>query len=62
VIKNLLKYSLLMLGLALGTCSIAFGMAFRPNPHVPEVDPSLAIGGLALLAGTIAVLRVRRKK
>lgn len=59
--KNLLKYSIVMLGLALGTCSAAYGLAFR-HGHVPEVDPSVAIGGLTLLAGTIAVLRVRRKK
>ena len=57
--KNLLKYSLVMLGLALGTCSAAYGFG---RPSAPEVDPSLAIGGLTLLAGTIAVLRIRRKK
>jgi LPXTG-motif cell wall-anchored protein len=34
-------------------------MAFK---RLPEVDPSLAISGLTLLAGTLAVLRVRRKK
>lgn len=62
--KNQLKYSLVMLGLALGTCSAAYGFAFgpNPNPHVPEIDPSLAIGGLTLLAGSIAVLRIRRRK
>lgn len=56
--KNLLKYSLVMLGLALCTCTAAYAS----RPKVPEVDPSLAIGGLTLLAGTIAVLRIRRKK
>ena len=59
--KNLLKYSFVVLGLALGTCSAAFGLAFGPG-HAPEVDPSLAIGGLTMLVGTIAVLRIRRKK
>ena len=59
--KNLLKYSIVMLGLALGTCSAAFGLAFKQG-HVPEIDPSLAIGGLTMLAGTIAVLRIRHKK
>ncbi len=57
--KNHLKYSLVMLGLALTTCTTAFAFS---KPKVPEVDPSLAIGGLTLLAGTIAVLRIRRKK
>jgi LPXTG-motif cell wall-anchored protein len=28
----------------------------------PEVDPSLAIGGLTLLGGTLTVLRSRRRK
>ena len=59
VTKNAMKYSLVMLGLALGTCSAAYGFG---KPHVPEVDPSLAIGGLTLLAGTIAVLRIRHRK
>jgi hypothetical protein len=29
---------------------------------VPEVDPSLAIGGFLFLAGTIAILRARLRK
>ncbi|MGO9777265.1 MAG: hypothetical protein ACLQGT_15145 [Terracidiphilus sp.] len=57
--KNLLKYSLLVLGLALGTCVSAHGMVFV---HKPEIDPNLAISGLTLLAGSLAVLRVRRSK
>jgi LPXTG-motif cell wall-anchored protein len=58
--KHLLKYAFVALGLALGTSATAHGLAF--SLKAPEVDPSLAIGGLTLLAGTIAVLRVRRKK
>jgi hypothetical protein len=57
--KNLLKYSLVVLGLALSTSVASHGLAFN---KIPEVDPSLAVSGLALLAGTLAVLRVRRKK
>jgi len=57
--RNLLKYSVVMLALGLSTCTAAFAFG---KPSVPEVDPSLAIGGLTLLAGTIAVLRIRRKK
>ena len=42
-----------------------------PNDHhptppapatAPEVDPSLAIVGISFLAGTLTVLRVRRRK
>lgn len=57
--KNLLKYALVVLALALSTSVAAHGLAFGRNP---EVDPSLAVSGLALLGGTLAVLRVRRKK
>jgi hypothetical protein len=60
MMKNLLKNALVVLGLALCTCTAAHAIAFRPA--APEVDPSLAIGGFTLLAGTLAVLRVRRKK
>ncbi|MGD0831441.1 MAG: LPXTG cell wall anchor domain-containing protein [Terracidiphilus sp.] len=57
--KNLLKYSFVVFGFALATCLTAHGMAFDKRP---EVDPSLAVSGLTLLAGALAVLRVRRKK
>jgi LPXTG-motif cell wall-anchored protein len=57
--KSLLKYALVMLVLMLGTCATAHALMFA---HRPEVDPSLAIAGLTLLAGSLAVLRVRRKK
>lgn len=60
--KNLLKYSCLVLGFAAGACPAAFGLAFGGHQGAPEIDPSLAIGGLTLLAGTIAVLRTRRSK
>jgi hypothetical protein len=65
--KNLLKHTLMVLVLALGTCTAANGLVFKkcgtgkgPPCPTPEVDPSLAISGLTLLAGTLAVLRVRR--
>jgi hypothetical protein len=57
--KNLLKYTLLVLGLAFGTCSSAYGMAFFKTP---EVDPTLAISAITLLAGSLAVLRSHRQK
>ena len=44
-----------------GVCSVAHGMVFHPW-HKPEIDPNLAVSSLTLLAGTLAVLRVRRRK
>jgi putative effector of murein hydrolase len=55
--KNLLKYALVVLGLALGTCSSAYGLS-----RAPEVDSSMAISALTLLGGTLAILRARRQK
>jgi LPXTG-motif cell wall-anchored protein len=59
VTKNLLKNALAVLGMVFCTCSTAHGLAFLKRP---EVDPSLAISGLTLLVGTLAILRIRRKK
>ena len=58
---GLLKYALPMLGLALATSTSAHAVAFF-IPPVPEIDPSLAIGAFTLLAGSLVVLRARRKK
>jgi hypothetical protein len=60
--KNLLKYAFVVLGLAFCTCTVAHAVVFGGHVSTPEVDPSLAIGGLTLLAGTLAVLRTRRGK
>lgn len=74
--KNILKYALLTTVLALTASSQAHafggdhdGAKRRPGGQVPgipnrapEVDPSLAIGGLTLLGGTLTVLRARRRK
>jgi hypothetical protein len=59
--KNLLMNTLVVLGLALGTCASAHGMVFGGNA-TPEIDPSLAISGLTLLVGSLAVMRVKRSK
>lgn len=64
--KKLLKYSLLA-ALVLGLNMAAYANPDKkpdpPDPHTaPEVDAALAFGGLALLGGTIAVLRARRSK
>jgi hypothetical protein len=55
--KNLLRYAMLTLVVALVGSSAAYAI-----PSVPEVDPGMAISGFALLAGAVAVLRVRRSK
>ena len=61
--KSYLKYVLGILAVMFGICSAAHGMAFYPIPHrKPEIDPSLAVSSLTLLAGTLAVLRARRSK
>jgi hypothetical protein len=68
-----LKYSFLVMALVLGTSSYAradrpfddpFGNNHKPHQPLsaPEVDPSLAIGGISLLAGTLTVMRAKRRK
>jgi hypothetical protein len=53
----------MLLYLVLGICASAHGMAFkRQPPSRPEIDPSMMVSALTLLAGTLAVLRVRRNK
>ena len=57
--KSLLRYALGLLGILLVTCAPAHALMFRFSP---EVDPSLAISAFTLLAGSLAVLGVRRGK
>ena len=45
--------------LLVGTAGFAFGVS---GPIVPEIDPSMGIGALALLSGSLLVLRARRNK
>ena len=69
--KTMLQYSCLVLALAAGTATSAHaGVRKLKNPPTilppgkfvaPEVDPSMAITGLSLLAGSLAVTRARRK-
>ncbi|HEX4320737.1 MAG TPA: LPXTG cell wall anchor domain-containing protein [Acidobacteriaceae bacterium] len=62
--KNSLKLSLFALALALVATPRAHArpQPVSPSPRTaPEVDPSLAIGGLTLLGGSLTVLRSRRK-
>ena len=56
--KNLFRYALLMLVVAL----VGSTAAYAGSPPVPEVDPAMAISAFALLAGAVTVLRTRRSK
>jgi LPXTG-motif cell wall-anchored protein len=52
---KLAAFALLLIGTA--------GMAVAGEPaSVPEIDPAMAIGALALLSGGLLVIRARRKK
>jgi LPXTG-motif cell wall-anchored protein len=59
MMKCRIKSIFAVLAMALIACSDAYA---APIHKGPEIDPSLAVAGLTLLAGTIAVLRTRRKK
>jgi hypothetical protein len=59
------------LGLALGAGTLAHAYGPKPWPHdpgmpgapsAPEVDPSLAIGGITLVAGALTVMRAGKRK
>jgi hypothetical protein len=65
--------SALVLGLALSVGTPAFALdrdvsVPTPDHHghsggaAPEVDPSLAVGGISFLAGSLVVLRSRLRK
>jgi hypothetical protein len=58
--KNWLRFAVVLSCFAFGVTTSAHAAAlFFPTP---EVDPTLAIGALTLVAGTVAVLRARRNK
>jgi LPXTG-motif cell wall-anchored protein len=74
--KNFSKLALLVFALVLFMSPQAHAFGGRgwnpppppppPPPHcsntAPEVDPSLALGGLTLLGGSLTVMRSRRRK
>lgn len=72
--NTLLKFAVLALVLGLSaTAHARGGQPYSPLPPpppkgpvcpnvAPEVDPNLAIGGFALLGGTLTVLRSRRRR
>ncbi len=60
-----LKYALFVFALALGTSTIASaGDGFGPGKHqqAPEIDPSLALGAISLIGGSLLVQRSRRSR
>jgi len=56
---NWLKSALFLSGFVFFVTETAHAAVFHPTP---EVDPTLAIGAMTLVAGTVAVLRARRSK
>ncbi len=66
------KLAVLALTLALGSTLVAKAdreddKGWKDKDHntpvnAPEVDPTLALGGLTLLAGSLTVVRARRRK
>ncbi|MGA2848942.1 MAG: hypothetical protein ABSE46_08105 [Terracidiphilus sp.] len=67
--RNLIKYAFLTAVVAGGASTAAYAgecgtdraALCTPQP-APEVDPSLAIAGISLLAGTLVVVRSRFRK
>jgi hypothetical protein len=60
--KNLLRSVLIVLSLVLGICGAAQALVFGHKVSTPEIDPGLAVSAFTLLAGSLVVLRPRRKK
>jgi hypothetical protein len=67
--KTILKYSLLALVLSLASASSAHADGGdnknnkdKGKKSAPEIDPTLAVTGLALLAGSLSVAYARRSK
>jgi hypothetical protein len=61
--KNLLQCAFLTLALLVAASTVATAQASGPlRQSAPEVDPSLAVVGISLLAGTLTVARARRRK
>lgn len=60
--KSILKYSILAVSLSLTAIPSARADKNKPAKTAPEVDPSLALSGLALLAGSLSVAHARRSK
>lgn len=59
--KSVLKYASLVAAIALASGHTASACALIFRVGAPEIDPSMAVGSFALIAGMIAVLRARRK-
>jgi peptidoglycan/LPS O-acetylase OafA/YrhL len=62
IMKSRKKFTFVLIALAFGACTAVEAMALGGRAPSPEIDPGLAVSAIALLGGTLAVLRVRRKK
>jgi hypothetical protein len=72
--KKILKYSILVVSLSLTAIPSAHADRDKDKDKdkdklnlghqrtAPEIDPSLALSGLALLAGSLSVVHARRSK
>jgi LPXTG-motif cell wall-anchored protein len=59
---SLLRNSLAVITVLLATYSDAHAAYFTVVSQTPEIDPSVAAGGLALLGGAILLVRGRRRR
>ena len=59
---SLLRNSLAVLTVLLAAYSHAHAAYFSGGSQTPEIDPSVAAGGLALLGGAILLVRGRRRR
>jgi hypothetical protein len=64
--KSFLKFSFLILAISFTAKAYASGTpttsTVPPRAVAPEIDPGLAISGLALLGGALTVARAKRLK
>jgi hypothetical protein len=63
-VKTILSISMVTGLLWLAPLAIAFAQPAHRPPRVPEIDPALAISGLAMLGGGILLIadRFRRRR
>ncbi len=61
--KSLLKYALLGVTLTFAASTAANADVSPPiRQTAPEIDPSLAVAAISFIAGTLIVVRARRRK
>ena len=61
--KNLLKCTLLGMTLTFAASTAANADVTPPiRQTAPEIDPSMAVVGISFVAGTLTVIRARKRK